>query len=240
MNRPLVLCFALALSGLACDPSIVAESSSSISSGETSSDNATAGPSGGGGGGQSASSSGGGGSISSTTGSGGDPGPCVEDGPFPMAPGGGTGIAPSKCHCEEEALTVLPLLASSAKAHHDSSGSSCGTAFPVPGVPPPNTYYMPASSEGSDFKAGDEDHGWSCLAPTMPAPIHCQFHYTKGAAPVSTNAGGPGVAGDQDFEVAAQGDADGDGTTSTFSIRGVIGADGEMVIQPIFQHQPEE
>lgn len=252
MNQRFPLCAALVLFGSACDPgSVTVTTTSGGTSSTASSSGGAGGMSSGGGGSGGATSSGedtaettatgeGGSETSSSSGAGGgEPGPCVED-DVPGPPSGSMGPFPSKCHCKEEALSVLPMLAAAAKAVHDATAAGCFTAIPVPSIPPPGVWYWPSSNVNGDFQTGTDLHGWLCLDVAMPTPIHCRYSYTLGSAPVSAYAAGPTVDGPQDFEVAAEGDADADTNTSVFSIRGVVDSTGELVLQPLFQHQPDE
>jgi hypothetical protein len=252
MTRLHPLCLLMALTGLACGPAIDTDTSGGAAGNNTSSTTAA----GGSGGGQASSSGSGGsptggmsgtsssgGSTASTGsgGSGGDPGPCMEDPASAMTPEGTVGPAPSKCHCGDEVDTVLAMLAAASKLHHDSAGQSCDSAIAVPAAIPPATYYVPGSQPGVDFHTGDSQVGWKCLDVTKPALVHCKYSYTRGASPIATLHGAPVTAtSPDDFEVAAEGDADGDGLPSAYSIVGNLGPDGEIVLQPMFVFQPQE
>ena len=264
MNQLSPLCAALVLFASACDPGSVTVTTTSGGTSSTASSSGGAGgvSSGGGGSGGATSSdedtakttatgeggsettttAGEGGSETTTSSSGtggGEPGPCFED-EANIPSSGSMGFFPSKCHCKEEALSVLPMLAAAAKAVHDATGTGCSTAVSVPSTTPPGVSYSPIPGAGSDFQTGTDLHGWLCLDVAMPTPIHCRYSYTLGSAPVSAYAAGPTVNGPQDFEVAAEGDADADTNISVFSIRGVVDSMGELVLQPLFQHQPDE
>lgn len=239
MTRPFLVCLLAALPGLACMPSVEIQPSGGAT-GDTTSSAAGSG----GAGGEQATSAGGGGASASGgsgagTGSGGAPGPCLEEGPFPAS--GMTGPAPSKCHCADEVDALLTALAEAARAHHDATGQSCGSAFDVPSIVPGGTYYVPGSAIGQDFAAGDDEAGWACLGLPAPPLIHCRYSYNRGSSPVASMLGAVSTAGGpDDFEVAAAGDADGNGLLSAYSIVGKVDSSGQMVLQPMFTHQTSE
>ncbi len=211
-------------------------------------------PSGGGGAGGSGGATGGGGAAGGATGGGGTGGaapgidcfgtqpesPCMEDGSLP--PPGSYGPVPSKCTCQDEMPLVLFILACDAKNHHDIFQDSCGSAVAVPPAPPAQTYYRPVTGQGTDFETGDSDSGWLCLGYTTPKVVHCKYSYTRGSAPLTVAAGGQGISDPQSFEVAAQGDKDGDGNLATFTIIGdaVSGGGTKVLLGPLLQFDADE
>lgn len=107
--------------------------------------------------------------------------------------------------------------------------SLCDTAIPVPARVPSGVKYMPGTGSGVDFDTGDAVTGWKCLRFSMTHPIYYQYSYTKGRSPVMAAKGGSAtVSGPESFEVAAQGDLDGDSTTSAFVLVGQQDASGEL------------
>jgi hypothetical protein len=97
----------------------------------------------------------------------------------------------------------------------------CKTAAPVPAAVPVRTSYLPSDQPGEDWNSGDERTGWKCLKFALTAEQHFQFTYNVGGSYKGPARGGPdpGPAG---FEVAAEGDQDGDGKTSLFTVTGTI------------------
>jgi hypothetical protein len=164
---------------------------------------------------------------------------CLEDGLLTV-PGSNSPI-PAKCGCAQEAIQVLPALAAAAKASFLATGSLCGGTFPVPSSVPHDVYYMPGAAEGMDFHTGDATLGWKCLGVAMPQVIHCQYSYTKGASPRTAAAGGPHeVSAPESFEVAAEGDSDGDAATGILAITGQLDASGDFTLYPMLVVDPEE
>jgi len=90
-------------------------------------------------------------------------------------------------------------------------------------------------SSPSEWSAGDAATGWQCLRFSMDAPQYFMYSYTADKV------------GEKDgtFTAKAEGDLDGDGTTSTFSLGGKIVQDtGEalsVVVAPsIAETSPDE
>lgn len=167
--------------------------------------------------------------------------PCVED--LSMKPSeGSNGPVPSVCHCQDEAPEVVKAIAEAAKMIHDTNMSvGCKTASVVPISIPAKTYYVPYSAGlGFDFDTGNATTGWICLDVPMPEVIHCQYHYTKGSDPITQSLGGQILNNPEDFEVVAQGDADGNGVLYTYSILGHINADGDLNLINPFIKNPNE
>ena len=118
-----------------------------------------------------------------------------------------------------------------AAAGGNSTGAShalCGTAAPTPATVPAGTKYQPGTG-GVDFDTGDSVLGWKCLKFSMTQAIYYKYTYTKGASPLTTAKGGsPTVNAAESFEAAAEGDLDGDATTSAFALVGQADAANEM------------
>lgn len=100
---------------------------------------------------------------------------------------------------------------------------------------------MPSTAPLTDFNTGNEMIGWTCIGFTPPpGTINCSYGYRAGSGYIAPFHGGddPGPTG---FEVVAQGDDDADGVASTFAIAGILDvATGQIVLQPRFEHQPDE
>jgi type IV pilus assembly protein PilA len=105
----------------------------------------------------------------------------------------------------------------------------CGTAIPVPGTIPLGTKYQPGTGQGNDFDTGDSVTGWKCLKFSMTQGIYYRYSYTKGNSPVSSGKNlSPLVNGGESFEAAAEGDLDGDTTSSAFALVGQADTANEM------------
>ena len=174
------------------------------------------------------------------TGAGGSGGAGVCDADAPLPFPGAESMHGMDCRCEDEALQFLPLIAAAAASAYETKGSTCGTAVPVPAVPPADCFYVPYAAPGGDFLTGDDVTGWACLGITAPPKLYCQYLFTKGASPVADSVGGQGTTHPQGFEIAARGDDDGDAITSAFTIVGDIDSNGTLVLLPLFTHQPDE
>jgi type IV pilus assembly protein PilA len=121
-------------------------------------------------------------------------------------------------------LIVAPNGGNSTGASH----ALCGDATPVPATVPVGTKYQPGTG-GNDFDTGDAVTGWKCLKFSMTQGIYYRYSYTKGGSPVSQGKNlTPTVNGGESFEAAAEGDLDGDNTTSAFALVGQADAANEM------------
>lgn len=89
-------------------------------------------------------------------------------------------------------------------------------------------------SQASEWNAGAADTGWACLRFSMTDPQYYMYGYT------ATVAGGAGDV----FTASAEGDLDGDGTLSSFSLRGEVSPaanDLELLVSPnIIETNPDE
>jgi type IV pilus assembly protein PilA len=91
--------------------------------------------------------------------------------------------------------------------------SLCLTATAVPSAAvPKGVKYQPVLAEGSDWTAGDLTAGWKCVGFTMSQPHYYQYGYTASNASAANGT----------FETVANGDLDGDGTSSQFRIQGAV------------------
>jgi type IV pilus assembly protein PilA len=90
--------------------------------------------------------------------------------------------------------------------------------------------YMSAPSDWAVDSAADA--GFACLRFEMSAPQYYMYSYSSTP---------PGTAVGNGFEAIAEGDLDGNGVTSTFSLTGKIGAGEVIVIAPtIAETNPKE
>jgi type IV pilus assembly protein PilA len=100
----------------------------------------------------------------------------------------------------------------------------CGTSSKVPAAPPAAKKYQPSTAKGKDFDTGDSLTGWKCLRFSITEPVYYSYLYTFGAATV-TGSGATSTG----FEVAAQGDLDGNTVLSSFA-RGADLRNGTPVV----------
>jgi hypothetical protein len=97
----------------------------------------------------------------------------------------------------------------------------CQTATPVPAAIPKRDSYLPEDEAGKDWNAGDDKTGWKCLKFSLSQEMYFQYSYNVGGGYKGPARGGPDP-GPNGFEVAAEGDLDGDGKTSLFTMTGII------------------
>jgi hypothetical protein len=105
----------------------------------------------------------------------------------------------------------------------------CGSAPSVPSSVPRGTKYQPRS----DFETGDGDNGWKCLYFALSEPIRFRYTYTRGGPYKGPARGGPDP-GPNGFEVAAEGDLDGNGVTSLFTRIGQVRGGSVVVSTELF------
>ncbi|MDI3284743.1 hypothetical protein [Polyangium sp. 15x6] len=128
-----------------------------------------------------------------------------------------------------EARSMLGMMARAAVAAYEReqfdaktvTHKLCKSATPVPSVVPRDTTYVPSGKPGQDFEQGDEASGWRCLKVSLVQPIRYQYEYRAGGNYKGPKRGGPDP-GKDGFEVSAEGDLDGDGKTSLFTMIGKI------------------
>lgn len=110
----------------------------------------------------------------------------------------------------------------------------CNTSTFVPTTIPAGKKFQPSTVNGKDFNSGTDDTGWKCLKFSVTQPIAFRYHYGRGTAtqvapnnPKST--GGASKA----FEAAAEGDLDGDGSSSKLAMTGKANlATQTMIVSP--------
>jgi len=104
----------------------------------------------------------------------------------------------------------------------------CGDSTKVPTAPPAGQKYQ---SQASDWASGTAIAGWPCLKFTMDEPQYYAYQYSAGTN-TSAQSGG--------FSATAQGDLNGDGNTSQFTVTGSAQS-GVIAISPNVQEtNPEE
>ena len=84
------------------------------------------------------------------------------------------------------------------------------------------TKYQPSSAEGDDYNTGTDLGGWRCLHFGLTIPQYYQYHYNHGGDYVVDR---PSEPGPDDYEAAAIGDIDNDGTEAEFSMVGRVKGD---------------
>jgi type IV pilus assembly protein PilA len=86
-------------------------------------------------------------------------------------------------------------------------------------------------SAASEWEAGTKDKGWQCLKFSMAEPQYFMYGYDASIA----------KKGDGDtFTATAEGDLDGDGTTSAFTMKGEVRSQQVVVSPTIDEASPEE
>jgi len=157
-----------------------------------------------------------------------------------VLPFGGWG--PTTCGCETEAVAIAEQIVAAAVAAYNQHGYLCASAVSVPYAVLPAKKYQPSLASQQDFNTGDAVTGWVCMGFTYTSPIHCQYRYTALGVGnyVGWTVGGP-IPGPEGFEVAVQGDSDGDYIYSTYTITGTVDpTTKQIVLTPLFTHQPLE
>jgi type IV pilus assembly protein PilA len=89
---------------------------------------------------------------------------------------------------------------------------------------------MKYQSTQAEWKLGDATTGWMCLKFSMQDPQYFMYNYTA-TTPTATNGS---------FTATAEGDLNGDGNTSLFSLAGQIAAGVVNVAPNISETNPEE
>ncbi len=109
----------------------------------------------------------------------------------------------------------------------------CGkAASPVPATVPKSSKY---TSAASDWATGDSLNGWTCLKYNIEQPQYYQYDYQSDGNCAAQTIG-------TTFSAIAQGDLDGNGTTSSFVLTGNVDAtSGQLVVAPkALETNPEE
>jgi type IV pilus assembly protein PilA len=129
---------------------------------------------------------------------------------------------------ERENTSAVVL--SAGKSSTVAARSLCLTAASVPTSVPAGRKYQPSSANGVDFNSGDATTGWRCLKWTLDSPIYYRYSYRRGSGYVATS--NPALPSALGFEASAEGDLDGNGSTSVFALAGDINAStGALRIQ---------
>ncbi|MFO0546975.1 MAG: hypothetical protein U0271_01240 [Polyangiaceae bacterium] len=115
----------------------------------------------------------------------------------------------------------------------------CASAQPVPDKVPAKGAYQPSDKDGADFQTGDDKTGWRCLKYASLGELHYQLEYRTGERYKGPGRGGPDP-GRTGFEVSAEGDLDGDGKTSLFTMVGRLENGHVRIEQEVFTSDPME
>lgn len=130
---------------------------------------------------------------------------------------------------EGMAGTVLGMGTSTGVSNH-----LCGSATSVPSTKD-DIKGQKYQSKPTEWQSGDQNNGWQCLRFSMQDPQYFMYKYTS--------TGSAGAVNDT-FDAEADGDLDGDGTTSAFELKGQIQSDSNnlvVTIAPnIIETQPDE
>jgi hypothetical protein len=113
----------------------------------------------------------------------------------------------------------------------------CASATDAPARVPKATKARPADHKA--FDTGDQQTGWKCLKFGLTQPHYYQYAYRAGSNYKGPKRGGPDP-GPNGFEASAEGDLNGDGKTSLYTIVGTINAKKELRIQKLFSVDPNE
>ncbi|MGC4070088.1 MAG: type II secretion system protein [Polyangiaceae bacterium] len=104
----------------------------------------------------------------------------------------------------------------------------CASATaPVPATIPAA---QKVQSSPADWRAGSQTVGWFCLRFSMQDPQYYRYNYTA-ANPTANNG---------TFEAIAEGDLNGDGTTSRFGLAGAVQGGVVNIAPNISEQNPEE
>lgn len=116
------------------------------------------------------------------------------------------------------------------------SQALCPAADPLPSAPPSRGKVLLALSDFSDSA------GWQCLGTTITTPIY--YAYNMESSQAGSLAALSAASANDSFDAIAQGDLDGDGDFSTFTMGGIVrdGGNGlQLVLATTVQEEnPEE
>ncbi len=115
-----------------------------------------------------------------------------------------------------------------------ASHALCASASaPVPAEVPKGKKHHPSSDAGRDFETGTTTAGWRCLKFSITEPFAYRYDYRQGSGYRGPARGGPNP-GPRGFEASAEGDLDGDGKTSLFTVTGKVGPTGVVLAAETF------
>lgn len=150
---------------------------------------------------------------------------------------GSLGSAATRRHVLEaktgEARGTLAAIGRSAVAAYEREGPSgkhalCAAAVPVPDDVPRGGNRAPNDVLGKGFDTGSATAGWRCLRFSLQTAHMFRYDYRVGKGYKGPARGGPNP-GPNGFEISAEGDLDGDGKTSLFTLTGKVDAKTQSV-----------
>lgn len=147
-------------------------------------------------------------------------------------------------HAREQTINEVKnnigAIARGAMAAYEHRGKLCGDATAVPAAVPAGVSYPPNTTRGADFNTGDAGGGWRCVRFNMTQPVRYRYAYRQGARYIGPARGLPDP-GPHGFEVSAEGDLDGDGKTSLFTITAELDAASRLrVDRRVNESDPHE
>ena len=106
----------------------------------------------------------------------------------------------------------------------------CGTASKVPGTAPASAKYQSSPADWGGTGATGAATNWACLKFSLEQPQYYAYYY---AAPNVTSTAGQ-------YSATAEGDLNGDGATSLFTINGSVQSGALATSPTIGEVNPEE
>jgi type IV pilus assembly protein PilA len=137
---------------------------------------------------------------------------------------------------ESARAQLLPLGGQSASANHQL----CASAQPIPGSVPASRKYQPENRNGLDFDGGTATEGWKCLRFELNDAIYFQYQYLRDSTTLCSTYNCPPVSTTPNFEAAALGDLDDDGTYSAFILNGYIDSTTKQLVRATNIHVQNE
>ncbi len=116
----------------------------------------------------------------------------------------------------------------------------CDSAIAVPGTVPAARKYQPDNTNGVDFARGTATAGWRCLHFEIHDAIYYQYNYLRNSTTLCATYGCVSPNQSPNFETAAIGDLDGDGTNSAFILNGQIDAATSQFTRATFVYVDNE
>lgn len=132
---------------------------------------------------------------------------------------GGIARAAADSYTRETAASEMMALGTSSTT---GVHQLCDSAVAVPGFVPQAAKYAPNNSGGVDFDRGSSTSGWKCLRFEIGDPIYYQYNYVRNSTTFCSTYGCMASTQAANFEAAAVGDLDGDGTYSAIILNGEI------------------
>ncbi|HRI65366.1 MAG TPA: type II secretion system protein [Polyangium sp.] len=136
--------------------------------------------------------------------------------------------------------TVLSEIVALGTFSSQSYHQLCDSAAAVPNAVPAAKKYQPNNSTGIDFGTGNATQGWKCLRFEVHDPIYYQYNYVRNSTAFCTayDCSPPSVT--PNYEAAAIGDLDGDGTYSAFILNGAVDPQAPQLVRSTTIHVQNE